>query len=45
MKFLKGVMLGTIVATGVTMMYTDSGKDMKKKMMKQGKKFLKVMGM
>ena len=45
MKFLKGVMLGTIVATGVTMMYADSGKDMKKKMMKQGKKFLKVMGM
>ena len=45
MKFLKGVMIGTIVTAGMTMMYTDSGKDMKKKMMKQGKKFLKVMGM
>ena len=45
MKFMKGVMIGTIVSAGAIWMYSEvSGKD-KKKMMKKGKKFLKEMGM
>lgn len=45
MKFLKGVMVGTLVSAGVVWMYSEtSGKD-KKKMMKKGKQLLKNMGM
>lgn len=43
MKFIKGVMVGTMITAGVAMMYTDSNN--RKKMMKQGKKFLKIVGM
>lgn len=45
MKFIKGMMLGTIVATGVILMYDESMGKTRKKMMKTGKKFLKDMGM
>ena len=45
MKFIKGMMLGTIVAAGVVLMYNDQMGKTKKKMMKSGKKFLKDMGM
>ena len=45
MKFVKGVMLGTIVTAGVAMMYMDSNQNLKKKMKKEGKKILKNIGM
>lgn len=44
MKFVKGMVMGTIVAAGVVMMYRESlGMD-KKKMIKNGKKLAKKMG-
>ena len=45
MKFMKGVMLGTIVSAGAIWMYGEATNKGKKKMMKKGKKFLKDMGM
>lgn len=45
MKFVKGIMIGTVVSAGMVWMYNETkGKD-KKKMMKKGKKFLKEMGL
>ena len=44
MKFIKGIMIGTIVATGVAMMYTETSNASKRKMMKKGKQFIKKMG-
>ena len=44
MKFMKGVMVGTLISAGMLWMY--SGKTYeKKKLMKKGKKILKEMGM
>ena len=45
MKFMKGVMLGTIVSAGAIWMYGEVSNKDKKKMMKKGKKFLKEIGM
>ena len=45
MKFLKGVMFGTMLSAGLVMMYVDSTKNNKKKWMKQGKKMLRKMDM
>lgn len=45
MKFIKGMMLGTVFAASVVLMYNDQMRKTKKKMMKTGKKFLKDMGM
>ena len=45
MKFIKGVMIGGLITTGIMMMYNDSDKMNKKKMMKKGKQFAKKMGM
>lgn len=45
MKFVKGVMIGGLITTGLIMMYTDSDRMNKKKMMKKGKQFAKKMGM
>ncbi len=45
MKFVKGVMLGTIVTAGVAMMYMDSNQNLKKRVKKEGKKILKNIGM
>lgn len=45
MNFVKGVIIGTFISTGAWMLYTETGKNSKKKMMKQGKKFIKSMGM
>lgn len=42
MKFVKGMVLGTMVTAGMMMMYKE-GKS-KKKMMKKGKQFIKKMG-
>ena len=44
MKFMKGLMIGTVVSAGALWMYGEVTKKDKKKMMKKGKKFLKDMG-
>ena len=43
MKFVKGVILGTIVSAGVAMMYAESSLN-KRKIMKKGRKLAKKMG-
>ena len=45
MKFVKGVMIGTLVSAGIVWMYNESSNMDKKKIMKKGKKFLKGMVM
>lgn len=45
MSFAKGVMIGTLISAGVTLYYTEMNKSGAKKLMKQGKKWLKNMGM
>lgn len=45
MKFVKGVMVGTLISAGVVMMYSDMTGWNTKKMMKKGKKFIKNVGM
>lgn len=45
MGFIKGVMVGGIVTTGIVMIYADNmGMINRKKMMKQGRKMAKRMG-
>ena len=44
MKFVKGLMLGGIVSTGLIMWYNEEfGKNNTKKMIKKGKQFLRKM--
>lgn len=45
MKFMKGVMIGTMVTAGAMMMYSDSIDNSKKKIVKKGKQFLRKMGL
>ena len=45
MKFIKGIMIGGLITTGIMMMYSDSEKINKKNLMKKGKKFARKMGM
>lgn len=45
MKFIKGVMIGGLITTGLVMMYSETDMMGKKKMMKKGKQFAKKMGM
>ncbi len=45
MKFIKGIMIGGLVTTGLMMMYVESDNMNKKKLMKKGKQFAKKMGM
>ena len=45
MKFMKGVMIGGLITTGLVMMYTETDMMNKKKIMKRGKQFAKKMGM
>lgn len=45
MKFVKGVMIGGLLTTGLMMMYAESDKMNKKKLMKKGKQFARKMGM
>ena len=42
MKFVKGVIIGTVIATGVAMMYTDNMID-KRRMLKKGRQIAKKM--
>lgn len=44
MKFIKGAMIGGLVATGIYMMYSENENNMRKKMMKKGKQVIKKMG-
>ena len=44
MKFIKGVIWGTVISAGVAMLFNETSKSSKKKMMKQGKKIMKNMG-
>lgn len=45
MKFVKGVMIGGLITTGLVMMYAENNDMMnKKKLMKKGKQFAKKMG-
>ena len=44
MKFFKGIMIGGLITTGVLMMYNEKDMFNKKKMMKQGKKMAKKLG-
>ena len=44
MKFVKGVMVGGIITTGIVMMCSDSCMNEKKRLMKKGAKMLKKMG-
>lgn len=41
MKFVKGMLIGTIVSAGVIWMYNEMNESDKKKMMKRGKKIIK----
>ena len=43
MKFMKGIMIGGLITTGIVMMYSE-GMMNKKVMMKKGKKMAKKMG-
>ncbi len=45
MKFVKGIMVGTIVSAGAFLMYNGIASKDRKKLVKKGKKFLKDMGM
>ena len=44
MKFIKGVMIGGLITTGLVMMYAESGKMNKKTVVRQGKTMSKKMG-
>ena len=44
MKFMKGVMIGTMVTAGAMMMYSDTIDANKKKWMKKSKKIFKQIG-
>ena len=45
MKFVKGVVIGGLITTGLLMMYAESDKMNGKKMMRRGKQFARKMGM
>ena len=44
MKFMKGIMIGTLISAGMMMMYAESSSSNKKKMMRKGKQIVKKMG-
>ena len=44
MKFVKGMIMGTLISAGVVMMYNESNSMKKNKMVKKGKQFMKKMG-
>lgn len=44
MKFVKGMILGTIVSAGLVIAYTETTGQDAKKIMKKGKKMIKKMG-
>ena len=44
MKFVKGIMLGTLISAGMMMMYTENSNMNKKKILKKGRQVAKKMG-
>lgn len=44
MKFIKGMVMGTLLSAGVMMMYTENTGMNKKKMVKKGKQMAKKIG-
>lgn len=44
MKFIKGMVMGTLISAGVVMMYNERNSMKKNKMIKKGKQFIKKMG-
>ena len=44
MKFVKGIMIGGLITTGLIMIYAESDMMNKKKVMKKGKQFARKMG-
>ena len=44
MKFIKGVMIGGLITTGMIMMYLEASNQTKKKVKKTGKTMMKKMG-
>lgn len=45
MKFIKGLIVGTAISAGAWMILSETTRSGKNKMIKQGKKFIKNMGM
>ncbi len=45
MKFVKGMMIGTLLTAGTMMLYSEGIDDSKKKMIKKGKQMAKKMRM
>ena len=43
MKFVKGMLMGSMIAAGTMMMYSESIDSSKKKMIKKGKQMMKKM--
>lgn len=44
MKFIKGIMIGGLITTGLLMIYADSDMLDKKTIMKKGRKMIKKIG-
>ena len=44
MKFIKGALIGGIVATSIYMMYSEDFSNARRKMTKKGKKLIKKLG-
>lgn len=44
MKFVKGMLIGTMVSAGVAMVYMETSNRTKKNLMKKGKQVAKKMG-
>ncbi len=45
MKFMKGVIWGAAISVGAWMIYNETSKGKKNKMIKNGKKFMRSIGM
>ena len=45
MKFVKGVMLGTLITASAMLLYSENIDDEKKKMVKKGKQFARKIGL
>ena len=44
MKFVKGMIMGTLISAGVVMMYNEGMKNNRKRMIKKGKQMVKKLG-
>ncbi len=45
MKFLNGVMIGSLITAGAMMIYSETVDENKKKMVKKGKQFARKIGL